>query len=765
MTTEPRATDTRWQRLRRHGAFQVAVIFASAAWLGIQAADVFGLSTTLVRILGIVMLAVFVVLTVYAWVDTRESDPARRASAKSRRRWYAVSAAAIALLLLGGGAWLLKPRLFGDLKPGADVIAVLPFNTSGASVSLLGEGLVDLLSTNLNEVGRIRTIDPRTTLHRWKQAATDGSMDLEGALAVGRAVGAGSVLLGSVVEAGGTVRISAELVGVDGDRLATVENEGAADDVFALVDALSVDLLRDIWNSREPLPELRLSAITTSSPDALRTYLRGEQYFRRSQWDSAGASFEQAVLEDSTFALAHFRIAEVYGWREGLGAESARSHAEAAARFAERLPTPERSLVTAHLLHENGDLAAIDTLRSYVARYPDDAAGWHMLGDAMHHAWTLLGVALEELYRPFDRTLELDSSFAPALLHPLETAIISGDSSRFRRYIEALENLDVERQAGFFRALGAIRWSPPERRLDAVGSAHRFEGVTGGNRFLIVRVHTAAVMSDEVPRFDELKAGFDTARVALPAGAPMRTGLYVTEGITAASMGHLRAATAILDTLRRVNAELPFSVVLPIHALAQRPIDFGRKELEEFLAMPGGRDSHTLRYWKVVFSHIDGDSARARRVLDEARGLADSAYAPVFDALAGFARMAAGDTAAVISGIESDLRRAGYSGRAANFVNGLRVFLAMAQTRLPETRDEGLEHLRSLSTLEPMFVPLLAPVLAEAYERDGQTEEAARVWAGYIAVLEQADPEMRPHLEAARRSLASLAGERRTPSP
>jgi hypothetical protein len=64
-----------------------------------------------------------------------------------------------------------------------------------------------------------------------------------------------------------------------------------------------------------------------------------------------------------------------------------------------------------------------------------------------------------------------------------------------------------------------------------------------------------------------------------------------------------------------------------------------------------------------------------------------------------------------------------------------------------------------------MFVPLLAPVLAEAYERDGQTEEAARVWAGYIAVLEQADPEMRPHLEAARRSLASLAGERRTPSP
>jgi galactokinase len=80
---------------------------------------------------------------------------------------------------------------------------VLPFTTSGLAGELLGEGLVDLLSTNLDEVGAIRTIDPRTVLHRWRQAAAGGSLDQEGALRVGRAVGADSVLLGNVVEAAG----------------------------------------------------------------------------------------------------------------------------------------------------------------------------------------------------------------------------------------------------------------------------------------------------------------------------------------------------------------------------------------------------------------------------------------------------------------------------------------------------------------------------------------------------------------------------------
>src|SRR5690606_27541107 len=150
------------------------------------------------------------------------------------------------------------------------------------------------------------------------------------------------VLLGSVVEAGGRVRLSAELIGVDGSRLARAQVSGAADSVLALVDALSIALLREIWRGREPVPQLRLAAVTTESPAALRAFLRGERFCRASQWDSARASFEAAIALDSTFALAHMRLGEAFGWRESLGSESARRHAATAERFADRLPARER---------------------------------------------------------------------------------------------------------------------------------------------------------------------------------------------------------------------------------------------------------------------------------------------------------------------------------------------------------------------------------------------------------------------------------------
>ncbi len=36
-------------------------------------------------------------------------------------------------------------------------------------------------------------------------------------------------------------------------------------------------LVRDVWRSKEPIPHLRVAALTTDSIEALRAYLQGEQ--------------------------------------------------------------------------------------------------------------------------------------------------------------------------------------------------------------------------------------------------------------------------------------------------------------------------------------------------------------------------------------------------------------------------------------------------------------------------------------------------------
>ena len=54
---------------------------------------------------------------------------------------------------------------------------------------------------------------------------------------------------------------------------------------------------------------------------ALRHYLEGDAAFRRSRFDEARESLEQAIAEDSTFALAHWRLGETFGWIEGIAGE------------------------------------------------------------------------------------------------------------------------------------------------------------------------------------------------------------------------------------------------------------------------------------------------------------------------------------------------------------------------------------------------------------------------------------------------------------
>jgi hypothetical protein len=47
---------------------------------------------------------------------------------------------------------------------------------------------------------------------------------------------------------------------------------------------------------------------------ALKAFLQGEQFYRRGLWDSALARYDEAVVADSTFALALNRMNWVLYW-------------------------------------------------------------------------------------------------------------------------------------------------------------------------------------------------------------------------------------------------------------------------------------------------------------------------------------------------------------------------------------------------------------------------------------------------------------------
>lgn len=761
----------RWRELRRHPAVQAAAVYIGASWALIQVADIFVPDERIVRGLGVVLAVGFVAVVGIAWWTGRSGataggiatdSPEASTPLRRRHRRYAYAAAAL-LLVVGGVFWWLRPNILGAVEPDAQVIAVLPFNASGPGVELLGEGMVDLLSTNLDAVGAIRTIDSRTVLHRWRQRAVGGSLDLEGSLAVGSDLEAGSVLLGSVISVGTEVRLTAELYSVRGAELAAAQVQGPADSVLSLVDDLGVSLLREIWLAHEPLPNLRVSAITTRNVDAIRAYLKGQQHYRRSEWDSAFAAFQEAIEADSTFALAHYRLGQVYGWNAklgGFGSAGARRHGGLAARYGDRLPERERTIVVANVLFEDGKVAAHDTMQRYVNRFPDDPEGWYLLADIRYHAQPILGLDFDGLVGPFERALELDPSLAPALVHPLELSIAFDDSARYDRYLDMLKSTAAAEYAGRFERARGI-WGEPDsvvQRLDELGGDDGNLNDELFNNIVRSRSLHPAMLLSLLEMFESyLEVGSDTWKE-----------VFSTRALILSSLGRLAEARPLFDSLWALvgpREAVAYSGLGPIFAGLADP-SYARGPVDGLFVLPTDPEARQIRlHTAMVYELSQSRAAEARRLGEEALA-ADSA--PRFDFLPalieagfGWADIIDGDTVGGVQRLRSALVEAGYArGPVVIWSQQLQTALTLALAARPETRAEGIRRLRYAhlsGEIPTQGVHFLW--LGQALEAEGDIEGAVEAYSHFLHLWDRADPELQPRVETARRGLERLGAE------
>ncbi|HET9332223.1 MAG TPA: adenylate/guanylate cyclase domain-containing protein, partial [Gemmatimonadota bacterium] len=272
-----------------------------------------------------------------------------------------------------------------DAAPG---LAVLPFTVNGPGLDVWREGVIDLVSANIDGAGGLRAIDGRTVLARWSEVVEGSATpDLEDALEVGRRTGARYALLGSATALGSDVRLVADVYDLSsGASLGQTQVQGAPDSVYSLVDRLSIGVLETILTGKtDDLPQISLARVTTTSLPALKAYLEAEVLYRRSDFDAAIPLLQQAVEADSTFALAQYRLSHVYGWTETIGSDLSILAVERAARYAERLPEREAILVRASLANDRGSLDELDALRQGVRKYPDDVELWFTLGETYYH--------------------------------------------------------------------------------------------------------------------------------------------------------------------------------------------------------------------------------------------------------------------------------------------------------------------------------------------------------------------------------------------
>jgi TolB-like protein/Tfp pilus assembly protein PilF len=187
-------------------------------------------------------------------------------------------------------------------------VAVLPFtNMSGdREADYFAEGIAEEITTALARVPGLK-VAARTSAFAFRGDRLD-------VREIGRRLGVGVVLEGSVRRAGARLRVTAQLIDAgDGCHLWSERYDRELEDVFAIED----DITRNIVGALEVLLTDRgdrtLVRPATADMNAYDFYLRGRQYFRENRKKSlqyARQMFERAVEADPDYALAWCGIAD-----------------------------------------------------------------------------------------------------------------------------------------------------------------------------------------------------------------------------------------------------------------------------------------------------------------------------------------------------------------------------------------------------------------------------------------------------------------------
>src|SRR5436190_4877030 len=365
-----------------------------------------------------------------------------------RRPRNRVAAVAVLVLVLITAGWLTL-RARGGLVLDPNRVAIAPFDVlgGGADLQLWREGLVDVLSRSLDGAGPLRTVSPTLIVRRWGSRRPD----IPTAQTLGRETGARTVVSGILIGAGDSVRMQAFVLDVPGGNvLAAFELREKADRIDRLADSLTVAVLRELGRTRA-IGLVRSASLGSHSLPALKAFLQGEQFLRRSEWDSALAYHQRAIGLDSSFTLAWSHAGQAAGWTHSAQDSVSRTYKLRAGALNHGL-APRESLIVvseslASVVYAGPQQIAgawwtygkrlIATLDDADRRYPNDPELWYMLGDARFHAGALARVSPRASLEAFDRAIALDSAFTPSYVHAVPLGLEYGSTETGRRYAKA----------------------------------------------------------------------------------------------------------------------------------------------------------------------------------------------------------------------------------------------------------------------------------------------------------------------------------------
>jgi len=247
---------------------------------------------------------------------SEEESPAP--ASRWRRRAGVVGIGAFVLV-----AGILTALYSGWFRPGGMIppvrsIAVLPIeNLSGdPEQEYFADGMTEELVTALGRIHALRVIS-RTSVMRYKRTRKPLPE-------IARELKVDAVIEGTVTQADGRVRLTANLLHAPSDRHLWAETfERDLSDVLGLQRELARTVARQIHLKLSVEDQARLDRGRPVHPEAHEMYLKGQfHYYRwsRPEFVKAIEYYRRAIDLDPEYAEAHVGLAKTFGWQWILGA-------------------------------------------------------------------------------------------------------------------------------------------------------------------------------------------------------------------------------------------------------------------------------------------------------------------------------------------------------------------------------------------------------------------------------------------------------------
>lgn len=670
--------------LRRRKVYRVAVGYGVVGWLLIQIAattfPAWELPGWTLRAVILAVLGGFPIALVLAWAfDIGRHGFERAAPAPAaedcppafrpgRQNLYLLAGAGV--LLAATAALLLLPRASaGKLDKS---IAVLPFDnfSDDKANEHFAEGIQDDVLTSLAKIGDLKVIS-RTSVMRYKSNGHD-------VREIGRTLGVGTVLEGSVRRIGNRVRVNVQLINTANDQHVWAEvYERDVTDVFALQSALAQEIAAQLKAKLSPDEKVRVAARPTQNGDAYLLYVQAQAIATGPDTEErkkAEPLFEQAVKLDPSFALAYARLSWLESWLyfsidpTAVRLDKARAAAAEAMRLQPDLPESRVALGFTYYYGERDYERALSEFAIAQRGLPNDAGIYRAIGAIQRRQgnWTestanyhravwlnpqdavlVRNLALNYLatrdFATAAKMFDLSVSLAPndfeiQSLRAWVDVYATGDFARFHRLFESRA---PESDASPVEALARFNYLFFQRRFDEALAAlakTRFENMRGETSaplpkwFLAAQVYRA--MGDAGRARASYQEALGVAERAV-AESPTDASRHVLVGLIYAGLGRNEDALHAGQHAIEILPESKDAYNGPILTISMARIQtfIGKHEeaialLEHSLATPNGITVNELRLdptWDALrgnpkFQQLVADNQLPRAEVNSAPG-------------------------------------------------------------------------------------------------------------------------------------------------